>query len=93
MADQDERAALGKHARTVAAAVEAGAFPLVTGGDCTVTIGVLDGLAQSMPLRGLLYFDADVDLRVTLRKHRALAGRRKTERVRCARWATKPTLA
>lgn len=52
-------------ARQVAAAVAAasagGAFPVVLGGDCTITIGVLPGLGLG-PGVGLLYLDADLDL-------------------------------
>jgi arginase len=47
----------------VAAAARARALPLVIGGDCTVTLGVLAGLAAVYEDDiGLLYFDADVDL-------------------------------
>lgn len=53
-------------ARQVAARVEqaasSGALPLVIGGDCTVTLGVLAGLASAHPRLGLIYFDADLDL-------------------------------
>lgn len=37
------------------------AWPLVIGGDCTITIGVLAALAGRTPRPGLLYFDADLD--------------------------------
>jgi arginase len=50
-------------AERVERAVEASALPVVIGGDCTVTLGVLAGLAQTTPELGLLYFDGDVDLR------------------------------
>jgi len=39
-----------------------GAFPLVIGGDCTITLGVVAGLARRTPTLGLMYFDGDVDL-------------------------------
>jgi arginase len=52
--------------RSVAAAVEAasgdGALPLVLGGDCTVTLGVVAGLVRRAPDLGLLYVDGDLDL-------------------------------
>jgi arginase len=50
-------------ARRVAAAVaeirEAGRLPLVLGGDCTITLGVLAGSGSD---GGLVYFDGDADL-------------------------------
>jgi arginase len=46
----------------VAAAVERGMKPLVIGGDCTITLGVLAGMAATFPDLGLIYFDGDVDL-------------------------------
>ncbi len=36
-------------------------IPLVVGGDCTITLGAVAGLAAVGPI-GLLYFDGDVDL-------------------------------
>jgi arginase len=38
------------------------AWPLVLGGDCTITIGVLAGLARHFPSLGMIYFDGDLDL-------------------------------
>lgn len=38
-----------------------GFVPLVLGGDCTITLGVLAGLARSQDV-GLIYFDGDADL-------------------------------
>ena len=38
-----------------------GQTPLVLGGDCTITLGVVAGLARSLE-PGLLYFDGDADL-------------------------------
>lgn len=38
------------------------ALPLVLGGDCTVTLGVVAGLLRHHERPGLLYCDADVDL-------------------------------
>ncbi len=53
-------------AREVAARVEAasgnGALPVVLGGDCSITIGVLAGLLAQGSSLGLLYFDGDLDL-------------------------------
>jgi arginase len=49
-------------AERVSAAVDAHAFPVVIGGDCTVTLGVLAGLASRIESLGLVYFDGDVDL-------------------------------
>jgi len=39
----------------------AGLRPLVLGGDCTITLGVIAGLARHDDV-GLIYFDGDVDL-------------------------------
>jgi arginase len=53
-------------ARTVADVVAGvladGATPLVLGGDCTITIGVVAGVQRSRPHVGLFYFDGDADL-------------------------------
>jgi arginase len=46
---------------TVAEIAAAGYQPLVVGGDCTITIGVVAGLSASRAV-GLLYFDGDADL-------------------------------
>jgi arginase len=50
----------------VAAAVEAarqrGLVPLVLGGDCTITLGVVAGLLRGQTDLGLIYFDGDADL-------------------------------
>jgi arginase len=37
-------------------------FPLVLGGDCTITLGVLAGVARHHARLGLVYFDGDADL-------------------------------
>ena len=37
-------------------------LPLVLGGDCSLTLGVIAGLLRHQPRLGLLYFDGDVDL-------------------------------
>lgn len=53
-------------ARRVAEQVEVvvrdNALPIVLGGDCTITLGVLAGLIRQVPNLGLIYFDGDVDL-------------------------------
>ncbi len=50
----------------VRAAVEAAlaqhAWPLIIGGDCTITIGVLAALRKHFPSLGMAYLDGDVDL-------------------------------
>ncbi|MHC4783132.1 MAG: arginase family protein [Planctomycetota bacterium] len=38
------------------------AWPLVLGGDCSITIGVIAALAKHFPALGLSYIDGDVDL-------------------------------
>lgn len=52
--------------RQVAGAVDLAvanrAWPLVIGGDCTVTIGVLAGLGKHFANLGMIYFDGDLDL-------------------------------
>jgi arginase len=59
-------AAVARVARTVAdlvAEVDArGSIPLVIGGDCTITIGVVAGMQRRRPEIGLFYFDGDADL-------------------------------
>lgn len=53
-------------ARTAADAVESivksGRVPLVLGGDCTITLGVVAGAQRSHPNVGLVYLDGDADL-------------------------------
>jgi arginase len=49
-------------ADTVAAAVERELIPIVLGGDCTITLGVVAGLLRHQPDLGLIYFDGDADL-------------------------------
>jgi arginase len=36
--------------------------PLILGGDCSLSLGVIAGLLRHYPRLGLLYFDADLDL-------------------------------
>jgi len=49
-------------AEAVAAAVGRDLIPLVLGGDCTITLGVVAGLLRRQPDLGLIYFDGDADL-------------------------------
>ena len=53
-------------ARAVADAVDgalaAGRLPVVLGGDCTISLGVLAGVLRHYPGSGLLYLDGDADL-------------------------------
>jgi arginase len=43
-------------------AVAAGRFPLVIGGDCTISIGILASLTRHFENVGMMYVDGDVDL-------------------------------
>ena len=36
--------------------------PLILGGDCTITLGVVAGLLERHPEAGLMYFDGDIDV-------------------------------
>src|ERR1700674_339291 len=49
-------------AEAVAGAVERELVPLVLGGDCTITLGVVAGLLRHQPDLGLIYFDGDADM-------------------------------
>ena len=49
-------------ADAVATAVERELIPIVLGGDCTITLGVVAGLLRHQPDLGLIYFDGDADL-------------------------------
>jgi arginase len=49
-------------AEAVADVVGSGGRPLVVGGDCTITIGVVAGVRRSQPRVGLVYVDGDSDL-------------------------------
>jgi arginase len=59
-------AAVVRVARAVADAVDGaladGLIPLIVGGDCTITVGVVAGAQRSDPATGLLYLDGDADL-------------------------------
>jgi len=56
-------------AAEVAAILGAGRLPLVLGGDCTITLGALDGFGEG----GLVYFDGDADLTTPERSGSAVA--------------------
>jgi arginase len=49
-------------ADAVDAAIENRAWPLIIGGDCTITIGVLAALTKRFPDLGMAYVDGDVDM-------------------------------
>ena len=53
----------------VAAIRAGGRLPLVLGGDCTITLGALDGFGDG----GLVYFDGDADLATPERSDSAVA--------------------
>jgi len=46
----------------VATAVERELVPLVLGGDCTISLGVVAGLVRGQPDLGVMYFDGDADM-------------------------------
>jgi arginase len=46
----------------VATAVDRDLVPLVLGGDCSITLGVVAGLLRRQPDLGLIYFDGDADM-------------------------------
>jgi arginase len=46
----------------VGSALEDGDIPLVIGGDCTITLGVVAAVVAAMPDATLAYFDGDVDM-------------------------------
>ena len=56
------KAACGRVARLVALALEQGALPLVLGGDHSVAMGTLGGLAKARGMGGVLWIDAHGDL-------------------------------
>ena len=56
-------------AAEVAAIRAAGRLPLILGGDCTITLGALDGFGEG----GLVYFDGDADLTTPERSASAVA--------------------
>jgi arginase len=52
----------GEVADAVAAKLQTGRLPLVIGGDCTITLGVIAGFRRHHPDVGLVYVDGDADL-------------------------------
>jgi arginase len=52
----------GTVADAVARTCAGGRLPVVLGGDCTITLGVMAGILRGDPGAGLLYFDGDADL-------------------------------
>jgi arginase len=56
------KAACGRVARLVGLALEEGSLPLVLGGDHSVAMGTLGGLARARGLGGVLWIDAHSDL-------------------------------
>ena len=46
----------------MAGAIASGRRPLVVGGDCTITLGVIAGFRRRHPDVGLVYLDGDADL-------------------------------
>src|SRR6187551_3124598 len=56
------KAACGRVARLVGLALEQGSLPLVLGGDHSVAMGTLGGLARALGAGGVLWIDAHGDL-------------------------------
>jgi arginase len=52
----------GQVADAVAGHLAAGRLPLVLGGDCTITLGVIAGFRRQHPDVGLVYVDGDADV-------------------------------
>ncbi|HEY5359694.1 MAG TPA: arginase family protein [Streptosporangiaceae bacterium] len=52
----------GETADAVAGHLDSGRLPLVVGGDCTITLGVIAGFRRQHPDVGLVYVDGDADL-------------------------------
>jgi len=52
----------GAVAGEVAAVLAAGRLPVVLGGDCTISLGVMAGVLRQYSRAGLLYVDGDADL-------------------------------
>jgi arginase len=63
---QRNLAAVLRVAHAVADSIEqvrsTGAVPIVLGGDCTITLGVVAGMQRGDPSAGVLYFDGDADV-------------------------------
>jgi arginase len=56
------KAACGRVARLTGLALEQGALPLVLGGDHSIALGTLGGLAQARGVGGVLWIDAHSDM-------------------------------
>ena len=68
--DTDRVAEVARRVATEVASIRAaGRLPLVLGGDCTITLGALDGFGEG----GLVYFDGDADLTTPERSGSAVA--------------------
>ena len=68
--DTDRVAEVIRRVATEVASIRAaGRLPLVLGGDCTITLGALDGFGDG----GLVYFDGDADLATPERSASAVA--------------------
>jgi arginase len=68
--DADRVAEVARRVATEVASIRAaGRLPLVLGGDCTITLGALDGFGED----GLVYFDGDADLTTPERSGSAVA--------------------
>jgi arginase len=52
----------GEVADAVADVADSGRLPLILGGDCTITLGVIAGFRRRHPDVGLVYVDGDADL-------------------------------
>ena len=52
----------GEVADAVAGHLDSGRLPLVVGGDCTITLGVIAGFQRHYPDVGLVYVDGEADL-------------------------------
>ena len=58
-----------KLAEKVEAVVERGNFPLVLGGDHSIAIGTLAGLAKAYKNLGVIWYDAHADMNTRKRRH------------------------
>jgi arginase len=59
----------GRRVSVLGVPTSAGSLPLVLGGDCTITLGALEGFGEG----GLVYFDGDADLTTPERSGSAVA--------------------
>jgi arginase len=53
---------VGRVAEAVGGLLDGGGTPLVIGGDCTITLGVVASYVRRTPDVGLVYFDGDIDV-------------------------------